>query len=72
MISTFKAESINKLTADELIIIILQIMKSLSIDIRNITSIESSQKYRIANKIVDELKVIIRPKLVIEKFWYSS
>ena len=56
-LSKFQEESINKLGSDEIISIVLQLFKFLGIDITPFKIIAQSQKYRVANKIRDELKV---------------
>ena len=50
-------ESINKLGSDDIISIVLQLFKFLGIDTAPFQIIDQSQKYRVANKIRDELKV---------------
>jgi len=52
----FQEDSINKLGSDEIISIVLQLFKFLGIDITPFKIIDQSQKYRVANKIRDELK----------------
>jgi len=49
-------ESINKLGSDDIISIVLQLFKFLGIDTAPFQIIDQSQKYRVANKIRDELK----------------
>jgi len=55
--SKFQSDSINKLGSDEIISIVLQLLKFLGTDITPFKIIDQSQKYRVANKIRDELKV---------------
>jgi len=52
----FQSDSINKLGSDEIISIVLQLLKFLGTDITPFKIIDQSQKYRVANKIRDELK----------------
>jgi hypothetical protein len=52
----FQSDSINKLGSDEIIAIVLQLLKFLGTDITPFKIIDQSQKYRVANKIRDELK----------------
>jgi len=63
--SKFQEDSINKLGSDEIISIVLQLFKFLGIDITPFKIIDQSQKYRVANKIRDELKVTKREVLFV-------